>query len=273
MIHPVPEESASPEVLQKYQELKQSLKLPIVPLFFTYIGAFPEYLSYITRQVVPNISDARFLSLTEDTLSTMGELVSGAFPKHKDTTDWITTNKQSPAFYHFQQNIKEIQIKNIMILFIFMAIREAIKGWAVGAKQIPSTVKTHKSAPQDLNESSFVYSELYSIVQEEKTTASSSLAASPSRGIEKDLMGEYLRLCRFDFDAYMKKESFVFVRLGLEKLVLSSISLFPHPIVSPVNIVYQLTTRYPDFPELLHLLSDHFPTYAMHRAMFGAYIS
>ena len=105
------------------------------------------------------------------------------------------------------------------------------------------------------------------------TTSGSEVVINSSSPIQKDLLREYLSLCRNDFTLHMMDEEFVILRLGVEKMILSSLDSLPSVIHSPINTVLKLTTKYPNFPELLYLLSEHFPTCAVQRLLFSAYMS
>ena len=69
-ITPVYENEAKNEVKTAYLKIKKSLELPYLPLFFTYLGGFSEYLSYLTGQLVPILENPKFSSLVE-TMATL----------------------------------------------------------------------------------------------------------------------------------------------------------------------------------------------------------
>jgi len=70
----------------------------------------------------------------------------------------------------------------------------------------------------------------------------------------------------------MRKEEYVFIRLEIEKIILRFLSLLRELIVSPVNLVIEMTKKYKNYPELLYLLSEHFPTTVFQRLMFSGYM-
>ena len=59
-IHPISEKDATPETQAIYKQIREALKIPHVPLFFQFIANFPEYMDYISNQIVDNLSDGRF---------------------------------------------------------------------------------------------------------------------------------------------------------------------------------------------------------------------
>lgn len=96
--------------------------------------------------------------------------------------------------------------------------------------------------------------------------------AKSNQAIERDLLPEYLLLCLNEFTQVLKMEEFLNLRLQMEKDILNIINELPEAILSPVNIVLQYTSSYPNFPDLLYLLAEHFPTYAMQRLLFSAFM-
>lgn len=277
-ISPISEDQASEEVKRNYREIKDSLSLPSVPLFFTYLGPFPEYLTYITKQIVENLKDNKFIDLCKETKTSSSKLIHTTLPKAEETINWISRYKYSPSFYNFQSDLHTIFLTNIKMMYIFIALREAVKGWAIAAKQLSSTVKTDRPASLDLDQSikedAFVYED-YTKESKIITTQSKVQSAFPvrtSQGIEKDLLPQYITLCRNEFLHLMRLDSFWTMRVGMEKLTLFSLTLFPHLIFSPINLVIEYTEKYPTFSELLYLLCEHFPTYAMHRMIFSGYL-
>ncbi len=277
-ISPIPESEASEEIKKIYQEIKNSLQLPSIPLFFTYLGPFPEYLSYISKQLVENLRDVKFLDLCTETKTGLIGLIDTTLPKSEEIIEWTSRYKYSPSFYNFQSDLNSIFLTNIKLMYVFIALREAVKGWAIAAKQFSPSIKTDYSATSDSNEQikeeAFIYEDYTKgteiITSEAKSQ--SNLPVTTSQGIEKDLLPEYITLCRNEFLQLMKMDAFWTMRVGMEKLTLSSLALFPHLIFSPINMVIRLTEKYPLFSELLYLLCEHFPTYAMHRMIFSGYL-
>jgi hypothetical protein len=292
LIKPITEPNASAEVKACYDRIKTAFHLHIVPLFFAYMGAFPEYLVYITDQLVDNVKDPAFEKLSTETGQQMFGLIKQSLRYSEKTTDWINRYQHSPSFYYFQQNLTSVYATNVKIAFIFIALREAVKGWAVAAKQLPSArqVAEQKKEETIQTPNQFIFDNFLVDVEEgivqtgekpnEEHTADNSLAVRTNElarrdttGLEKNLLPEYLRLTQADFTENMKVNTFWVLRVHLEEIVLSKIGLYPHLIFSPINVVLQLTSKYPNFPDLLYLLSEHFPTYAMQRMMFSGFLS
>jgi hypothetical protein len=70
----------------------------------------------------------------------------------------------------------------------------------------------------------------------------------------------------------MKKEEYVLIRLEIEKIILRFLNLLPELIISPVNLVIEMTKKCDDFPELFYFLLEHFPTTVVQKLMFSGYM-
>jgi len=283
-IDPVFDYTAPPQIKDDYLKLKNALDSQTLPVFFTYIGAFPEYLHYITNQLIKNLEENSFKRLSLDVSKNAITKVHQNLHKSENIQEWIARYKSSPAFYHFQNNLIHIIRINTNLAFIFIALREAVKGWAVAARKLPGThERKQQKESEDLNREEFIFdSSLYFSQEsssENKTDISTSIvhhsnlpAIRNEEGIVKNLLPEYIQINQVDFRQQMKKDIFWDIRVDLEKEVLNSLSLFPNLIFSPLNVIINLTRRYDNFFELIYLLSENFPTLSMQRLMFSSYL-
>lgn len=272
-ISSVLENQAQEDVKTDYQKIKKVLDLPYVPLFFTYIGAFPEYLRYLTDQLIPNLQNPKFTVLIAETEEKIYSLFKSSLIKSEEIEDWLSRYKNSPSFYNFQKDLEKIFTVNLKLVFIFIALREALKGWAVAAKKLPSAnTSSGRSETPSTNDKDFIYEDALVLVPSTTFTDSSGLDRSKARAIEKDLLPRYIFLCQQEFNQLMKKEEFLILRVGIEKIILSTLPLMPETIVSPINIFYKLNEKYRDFPDLLYLMSEHFPTLAVQKMLFSGFM-
>lgn len=272
-ISPVSEKQANESIKREYEGIKKALDLPYVPLFFTYIGAFPQYLEYLAQQIIPNLQSPRFADLIKETEEKIYYLINSSLTKSEEINDWLVRYKNSPSFYNFQQDLKKIFSVNLKLVFIFVALREALKGWAIAAKKLPSSSSpSDRSKKTSSQEKDFIFEDALSIVPLVSQSASSDVVQTNARSIEKDLLPRYLFLCQQEFYFQMKKEEFLILRVGIEKLLLSTLPLIPEKIVSPINMFYKLNERYKDFPDLLYLMCEHFPTFAVQKMLFSGFM-
>jgi hypothetical protein len=276
-VQPVGEREAEGTTLTCYRNLREAFSLPSIPLFFLYLGAFPEYLEYLTQQIVPLVYDDEFTYQCRETGNQTYGLLHKQFPPQDERADWLTRYRAHPGFYNFQQGLDHIYITNVKIAYLFIALREAVKGWAIAARKLPTETSftTHP-----VEEGSFIYdtedmAHIVSGTSDESSPKHSitvPASATEKRAIERDLLPEYLLLCRNEYASLLKTEAYLDIRLQVEKTILHNLPTLPHPIVSPINVVLTLTSPYPTFPDLLHLLSEHFPTYAAQRMLFSGFL-
>ncbi len=254
-------------VEKNYQELQQSLGLPHVPIFFTYFAPYPEYLDYITQQIVTNTNDARFIALAQELSIEIARLLNESFPKGGVLSDWLARVKNSPSYYNFKKDNRHIHSVNAKLAYIFIALREAIKGWGIAAEKLPDKTQHVQKV---VVEEPFIYESIEPVTSPilhpaEKMDRS-------DKGIEIDLLPHYLELCRNEYGTILKSELFLSIRVQTEKTMLNTLTLFPHLITSPIDVMYKLIGKYPNHPDFLYQLSEHFPTYAVQRMLFSAYL-
>jgi len=223
MISPIFEPQADEKIKKVYQQLKQVFSVAKPPIFFCYLAPFYEYFSYIATQIITNLKNEKFIEIINETKEIILKLLKDNLKKSEETNEFLNRFKHSPQFFYFQKDLEKIFDTNLKLTFIFIALREAVKDWAIAA-------------------------------------------------IVKDFLPYYLQLCRNDFYLLLKKEEYVFIRLEIEKIILRFLSLLPDLIVSPVNLVIEMTKKYENYPELLYLLSEHFPTTVVQKLMFSGYM-
>jgi hypothetical protein len=282
-IQPLAEDKATESVATSYSALKHALKTQSLPVFFTYLGPFPEYLSYLTEQLVKNLEDNRFEMLVEEAAKQFIDLIQEDLPDSEEKTEWLQKYHNSPSFFYFKKDTESIFRTNVKLCFVFIALREAVKGWAVAAKHLSSSTTPASAVDEEETEKDFIFEDILLANNFQSLTFTAASDAQISRkntelvpasqsAIEKNLLPEYLEICRNDVRILMKKQEFLFLRVTFEKTLLAYIGLFPHLIFSPINVFYNFNAKYQHFPDLLYLLSEHFPTYAVQRMMFSGYM-
>src|SRR3989304_7685928 len=123
-IKPIFEQEASEEIKMIYKNIKKALDSQTLPVFFAYIGAFPEYLEYISEPLINNLRDQKFKNTMRQMTDEMIPLINDQLKKSDGLNDWITRYKHTPSFYHFQNDIETIFLLNLKIAFIFVGLRE-----------------------------------------------------------------------------------------------------------------------------------------------------
>ena len=98
------------------------------------------------------------------------------------------------------------------------------------------------------------------------------IKSSEKQGLSVEVLPIYLKRMKQEYEFLSKTERFLYFRVEMEKTVVAKLNLLPQKIESPINVVLELTQKYPGFSELLHLLSDQFPTTAMQRFLFSGWL-
>lgn len=275
MINPINENQADEKTKKIYQEIKEVFNTNHLPIFFTFLAPFPEYFSFLTNQIIPNINDQNFLSLVNEMGKKIFDLIN-QLPKSQEVNDWISRYQNTPSFYHFQADLNNVFLINLKIAMIFIAIRESIKGWAIGAKRLKDKFETKEEDNQKKESfNQFIFDQEYlneKVNQINMITLSQKSLAVRNSGLEKNLLPEYLILCRNHFFLLTKEDEFWLVRLGIEKIILQSLEFFPKLISSSFNQVIELTKKYHNFNELIYLLYEKFPTLSVQRLMFSGFL-
>jgi hypothetical protein len=281
MISPIFEPQANEKIKKVYQQIKQAFSVAKPPIFFCYLAPFYEYFSYITDQIIANLNNKKFIEIINETKEIILKLIKDNLKKSEETNEFLNRFKHSPQFFYFQKDLEKIFDTNLKLTFIFIALREAVKGWAIAAKKIGAKTEAASfSSKTKIDEEEFIFNlnEVGDFNKQTKTkqkdvqSFSNAIINTPFSAIEKDLLPSYLQLCRNDFYLLLKKDEYVFIRLEIEKIILRFLTLLPELIISPVNLVIEMTKKYENYPELLYLLSEHFPTTVVQRLMFSGYM-
>jgi len=117
MLNPIPESEAPDEVKINYQKIKNALQLTSLPIFFSYLGSFPLYLNHVTTQITNNLSHPDFQRISEETSINLQSLIKSSLMKSDETKKWLQLYKNSPSFYYFQNDLRNIFLTNIKLAF------------------------------------------------------------------------------------------------------------------------------------------------------------
>lgn len=294
--------SEDPQVQYQYEQLCDGLNMHHVPLFFAYFGNFPAYLEYITLQLKDNLQDETFAHLIRTKEAMITELMNDAFDIPEAISEWVQKYRYTPSMYEFKYNVQSIARTSVVIALVFVALREAVKGWAVAAKRVESTSKygskydddphENKESPNDVSDD--VFSRM--LIQMSKEYKSGTprqpkkeapnqnsnemvhvgnnrgIAHQQERGIERDLLQDYLRLTREEFEFQKRSNLFWTLRVKIEEFLQLWIHELPHPIQSPINVTSSLIKQYPHANEFMSILIDNFPTLGVQRMMYSMYM-
>jgi hypothetical protein len=275
-----------------YERLRKALEVSYLPLFFLYFGNFPRYLSHLSDQLIVNLDDRRFQDLAQEVGDDILYLIMETLDYPENITSWKSRYRHGASFIHFEQDLEQVFRTNTKLVFLFLSLREAVKGWAVAAKKLPGSnqhgTSTDEPGQKNIHHHIFVFEDHQNLTSQESSLKiqtsgtifrSGSLASRQSSEItvrnttlEQNLLPTYLMMCQQAFADLMKQPHFWILRVRLEELIIRHIHTLPHPIHSPINLVRSLAGDKDTTNDFLHLLSDHFPTYAVQRLMYSGYM-
>lgn len=288
-IKPVFEKEADETTKSIYKSIREALDLPSVPLFFCYLGAFPDYLEYINDILIKNLKDPKLEELTFEQRRFINEVFQESFEKSDNTGNFLMKYQNNPEFIYLKKDLENLFKANSKMAILFIAIREAVKGFAVAAKKLPSPelqVDTRTKIPNK-NKEEIILGDFINIAKTadyQKTETNDNneetkialftkeITYESQTNIIRSLFPEYLRLCYLDILELQKKENFLYFRVGVEKILVQSVDNLSYPINSGVNVVLEITKKYPNFIELLYLLSEEFPTLIVQKLLLSGYM-
>ncbi len=258
MLHlkPLTDSDADSEVLALYGRVRDCFKLDTTPLFFQYMGNFPNFLEFILKSVEKNLSNPNFINLQEDCARTCLELFSTCYSPSATAiqiVDDITTNTQSKEFIRVK--LKNLHITNAAIALLFVSFREAIKGWAVETKLLQSKFEDVRHEQVTV-----------SIEREvELSMVTTSEALQQSKYTQQFNYYKFMAVVQSEVEDSQKNNSHLYARLALEEYLVA------HQSEVSVDLSYRILAQYAyeykHFDELVYLLSVSFPTIAASRVI------
>lgn len=88
-----------------------------------------------------------------------------------------------------------------------------------------------------------------------------------SAGLTTSLYGKFFKFMSWEMDMLLKREEYLARRVELERFTLARLHLLPHPLESSLTSMIQETSNEPNFPELIYLIGDLFPTQMPYKLM------
>lgn len=258
-INPISYEEASEQIKRLYSDIEDTFGVHNVPLFFQMMANFDEYLIYIWPQIKKNIKDPEFQSLIATIEKQNINDLEKVYHPDKEVIQYIHSHIQNQTVYAtIKEDFLKIYHMNVQLAFIFIGLREAVKGWAVGAKKLgeniqydPMKQKVH--AP--INENF-------------KDTMMEEFSSVPA--LATNFHSKLLALCLSEMEDLITKKEYLYKRVEIEERFLSDIADIPHTIDSSYSKVSKFAYKYPHFDELLYMLSETFPTMIINKLSTSA---
>lgn len=128
----VGEESAPQDVKEIYEDIKDSLKLPWVPVMFQAFAAYPSFLKFIWNQLKPSVRTVQF-KLEADRIRDYAEtFISEAHIREYKHEDALENNLSIDDLVHIRTKLEAFTYGNPKLLLLAAALKRAIGGITVG---------------------------------------------------------------------------------------------------------------------------------------------
>lgn len=271
-LKPIPESQASQEVVQIYNSIKQSFRLANVPVIFQYLAVFPDYLEYIWQQAAKNINDPEFKNQSMEIENFARTAIQSVYSPQTLTKLFLEKIEERAEKLELVKFVDTIFQMNANLYLFSLAIRESLKGRYLGIKQIGERLEDkEKSAFNDLSEGFIQPNEVsektYTGI---RTNASTQLTPRSTQGITISVFAEFFNIMEKEMEKLLKEEKYLTRRVELERFALGRLHLMPHPLDSSIVTIFKHAYDNPQFPELIYLIADLFPTQTPYKLMASA---
>jgi len=131
-MNPVREESAPEEIKVIYEDIKDSLKLPWVPVMFQAFAMYPPCLQFIWNQLKPSVGTAQFHSEAERIRGYAETFMSEAHIQEYKHEDALRNNLSVNDLVHIRTGLEAFTYGNPKLLLLAAALKRAVGGITVG---------------------------------------------------------------------------------------------------------------------------------------------
>lgn len=267
ILTPIGEDKATEKVAEIYNEIKKTLKIANVPIFFRLIANFEDYLAYIWKSFKANLEDTNFIKLAQELEEFAFNNICDIYLPEPEIIAYLDRHlSEDPQIFFIRQDIKKVNKVNAKLAFIFIALREAVKGWAVGAKLINTRAgevyvsresQSHTIFDSSLKEDYIINHDL--LMQKDFKLQN----YSSKEGVVVSFYPKLVALMIDEADKMIKKADYFVWRVQFEENILAKLLNIPHPINSSYRDTIKLCQGMPFFDELIYLICDSFPSLAV----------
>lgn len=270
-LKPVPEQKASREILEIYISIKQTFGLANVPLIFQYLAVFPNYLDFIWQQARKNLNDKEFKSQSAEIEKFAQDAIASVYTPQILTKLFLEKIGERAEKLELTKFVATISAMNASLYLLSLAIRESLKGRYLGIKQIGERLEEkEKEAFNDISEGFYTSNKADKRNADIGAISEKGLVARQKQGITVSIFAQFFDIMDKEMDKLIKEEKYLTRRVELERFALSRLHLIPHPLDSSITAIFNKAYDHPQFPELIYLTSDLFPTQTPFKLMASA---
>ncbi len=261
-LKPVPENKASREVMEIYNSIKETFGLTNVPIVFQYLAVFPNYLDFIWQQALVNLNDREFKNQVREIENFAQTAIQTVYTPQTLTKLFLERIEDRAEKFELSKFVTNISRMNASLYLLSLAIRESLKGKYLGIKQIGERLADEeKSVFNDLSEG-FLHPAEVEIKESTdiRTHSTKQLTYKSPQGITTSVFAQFFEIMEKEMEKLLKEEKYLTRRVELERFALSRLQFLPHPLDSSITSIFREAFDNPQFPELIYLISDLFPT-------------
>ncbi len=262
-LKPIGYSDASSDIQLVYKRIQKGLNTQFVPLLFQIVANFPPLLFYLWERFEKNIETNTF----DDSVQAITMFSQKALEQIYIPSEQISIfvkNITSIEVDQLRETAVDLSYINAKLFLLCIALRESLKGVAVGAPKLSERISEYKKK-EDLDS---LFDQIIESTAVRKSSEATGLTSTsnmlvPLTGSRDIVVSNYPKFFRYiqdEMDTLVKTEKYLHSRVLLEELGLSQIDRLTVPIISSYREFIELTGRTEKTKELVYLLSDIFPS-------------
>lgn len=253
-LQPVREEDASKQVKEIYTSIKATLGIAIVPLVFTYIANYEEYLAVLWKNIASVLNTNTFQTTQHAINNFITEAVGDIYHPSSEIEAVVKALSQGEK-EQIEKTVVLLERVNSELFLLMLGIRESVKGVLYTGEEISSDRYLLDKTVRQHAELSF--GDTNKKLSPEETLLAPLFGSS---SLSISIYPRFFSLIAKEAERLVKDEQYVEKRVQLEQKGLLSIDAFPQLLVTSYNDFVMYVGKQPYVHELLYLLSNTFPT-------------
>jgi len=275
-LKPITLDRAIPEIRYLFEEIKDTLHVTFVPLLFQILANFPEYFLYLWQRIEANLGSTPFEGAYPEIITfaakAMSEIYIPSSPMSELVCQLNPVEKE-----HIKKTAVDLAEINAKLLILAIAVRESIKGLAVGAPKLAEKIREQEKKEVTAS----IFDEF---VKERGEPFGSNIPLEiqqagkmlvPLTGSRALVVSDYPMFFTYiskEMERLMKIDEYLRRRVLLERLCLSLIDRLTVPLGSSYKEFLDYTYDKTGSDELAYLLTDAFPSQFPHLVFTSAVI-
>jgi hypothetical protein len=253
-LEPISFEKANPRIKNIYEDIISTFHIKTVPVFFELLANYEEYLVYVWPLIKRNIINSEFISLSRDLETRLLDNLQKVYTSKFAVMFLNNLHPTEHEIKTLEYENNQIVLVNIQLSIIFIMLREAVKGYAIGSTLLAGRASTSEDA---------LPSQELSLLAVTENNESFELTESGTE-LQRVFYPKFLALVSNEFEELIKTEGYLFNRVKIEEDMLAHFEKVPYVIDSSFSKTV-IKTHDMDARQLFHLLSETFPTLSVYK--------